>query len=230
MLNKLIEGRDKKPIEITADGKGVRFDVYAEDDENVIYDVEMRNAKRDSLPKRIRYSQGMIDLNLIERGKQYNELNRSYVIYICGFNLFEGSKRHKYSFVNLCQEDPTIELGDETERIVLCSEGELDDVSEDMKVFLKYISQGVSGDRFTDALEREVKEARLHKKWRVEYMTLLEHYEMERKEGLNIGIIGAVAIMREDGKSDQEIVERLVRTYGLSEDEAGKFAAGDIQK
>ena len=61
-------------------------------------------------------------------------------------------------------------------------------------------------------------------------MTLLEHYEMERKEGLNIGIIGAVAIMREDGKSDQEIVERLVRTYGLSEDEAGKFAAGDIQK
>ena len=49
------------------------------------------------------------------------------------------------------------------------------------------------------------------------------------KEGLDKGIIGSVAIMREDGKSDQEIVERLVRTYGLSEDEAGKFAAGDVQ-
>ena len=29
------------PIEITADGKGVRFDVYSEDDENTVFDCEI---------------------------------------------------------------------------------------------------------------------------------------------------------------------------------------------
>ena len=33
----------QKPIEITADGKGVRFDVYSEDDQNVVYDCEMHS-------------------------------------------------------------------------------------------------------------------------------------------------------------------------------------------
>ena len=60
-LGRLVEVNRQKPIEITADGKGVRFDVYAEDDENVIYDVEIQNAVKDSLPKRVRYSQGMDD-------------------------------------------------------------------------------------------------------------------------------------------------------------------------
>ena len=115
-VGKLVDVNRQKPIEITADGKGVRFDVYAED--------EMQNASGDSLPKRVRYSQGMIDLNLIERGKQYKELNRSYIIYICDFNLFKHGRRHKYSFANLCREDPEIELGDETEKIFLCAKGE----------------------------------------------------------------------------------------------------------
>ena len=77
----------QKPIEIIANGKGVRFDVYAEGSDSVIYEIEMQNASVDSIAKRSRYSQGMIDLNLIERGAHYSELNRSYIIFICKFNL-----------------------------------------------------------------------------------------------------------------------------------------------
>ena len=84
-VGELVAVNRQQPVEITAGGKGVRFDVYAEDDKNVIYDVEMQNAKIDSISKRTRYSQGMIDLNLIERGKKYQELNRSFVIFICRF-------------------------------------------------------------------------------------------------------------------------------------------------
>ena len=226
-LGRLVEVNRQKPIEITADGKGVRFDVYAEDDENVIYDVEIQNAVKDSLPKRVRYSQGMIDLNLIERGKHYSELNRSYIIFICGFNLFRHNRRHKYTFANLCREDPTRELGDETEKIFLCAKGETDDVSENMKAFLDYISKGVSANAFTDVLENEVRKAKVHKRWRKEYMTLLEHYEMERKEGLEEGlkkgILGAIEIMVEDGRTEQEIIERIMRKYNLSSEEAAGY-------
>lgn len=66
----------QKPIEITADGKGVRFDVYSEDDSENVYDCEMQTSSDRNLPKRTRYYQGMIDLNLIERGADYEKLKK----------------------------------------------------------------------------------------------------------------------------------------------------------
>ena len=186
-LGKLVQINRQKPIEITVDGKGVRFDVYAEDG-SAVYDIEMQNANQDSLPKRTRYSQGMIDLGMMERGAKYKELHQSYIIYICKFNPFPGKDLHKYTFVNLCRENTSIELGDETAKIILCSEGNADDVSENMKAFLKFIAEGKPCDAFTDKLERAVVDAKEHKRWRQEYMTLLEHYEIEREEGRKEGL------------------------------------------
>ena len=143
----------------------------------------MQNASVDSIAKRSRYSQGMIDLNLIKRGSHYSELNRSYVIYICRFNIYKEGELHKYSFRNLCLEDPRIELGDETDKIFLCAEGTSDDVSEKMQAFLSYIASGTPSDSFTNELENEVKKARDHIQWRTEYMTFLEQLEKEREEG-----------------------------------------------
>ena len=182
-VGELVRVNPQKPIEITANGKGVRFDVYAEGSDSIIYDIEMQNAESDSIAKRSRYSQGMIDLNLLERGAHYNELNRSYVIYICRFNLLEDIGLHKYSFLNLCRENPQIELGDETEKIFLCAKGTVNDVSEKLQAFLDYIAFGTPSDCFTNELENEVKKARDHIKWRTEYMTFLEQLERERNEG-----------------------------------------------
>jgi len=182
-VGELVSVNPQKPIEITANGKGVRFDVYAEGSDSEIYDIEMQNASVDSIAKRSRYSQGMIDLNLIKRGSHYSELNRSYVIYICRFNIYKEGELHKYSFRNLCLEDPRIELGDETDKIFLCAEGTSDDVSEKMQAFLSYIASGTPSDSFTNELENEVKKARDHIQWRTEYMTFLEQLEKEREEG-----------------------------------------------
>ena len=192
-VGELVGVNPQKPIEITANGKGVRFDVYAEGSDSIIYDIEMQNASTDSIAKRSRYSQGMIDLNLIKRGAHYSDLNRSYVIYICRFNLFEEIGRHKYSFLNLCQEDPRIELGDETEKIFLCAKGTVNDVSEKLQAFLNYIASGTPSDGFTNELENEVQKARDHIQWRTEYMTFLEQLERERNEG------------REEGRAEERV-------------------------
>ena len=208
----------QKPIEITANGKGVRFDVYAEGSDSIIYDIEMQNAVSDSIAKRSRYSQGMIDLNLLERGAHYSELNRSYVIYICRFNLFEHIGRHKYSFLNLCREDPKIELNDETEKIFLCSKGTIHDVSDKLQAFLDYIASGMPSDGFTNELENEVKKARDHIKWRTEYMTFLEQLEIERKEAREEGLKEGLKEGREIGqKEGREIGQKEGRELGQKE-------------
>lgn len=43
---------------------------------------------KDNLPKRMRYYQGMIDLNILEKGENYKNLKKSFVIFICTFDLF----------------------------------------------------------------------------------------------------------------------------------------------
>ena len=47
----------------------MRFDVYAVDDESVIYDVEMQNVNEGDLPERSRYAQAMLDVEQLERGQ-----------------------------------------------------------------------------------------------------------------------------------------------------------------
>ena len=56
-IGRIVSIDRQKAIEITADGKGVRFDVYMEDDESTVYDIEMQTTVAEDLPKRMRYYQ-----------------------------------------------------------------------------------------------------------------------------------------------------------------------------
>ena len=70
-VKKIVYLHKQEVIDITSDGKGIRLDVYLEDDENTVYDIEMQAVLYGNLPKRSRYYQGMIDLNLIQKGDDY---------------------------------------------------------------------------------------------------------------------------------------------------------------
>ena len=82
-IKKIAFPERQKTIEILADGKGIRLDVYVDDENGTIYNIEMQTKVKKELPKRSRYYQGMIDMNLIERGAKYKELKLSFVIFIC---------------------------------------------------------------------------------------------------------------------------------------------------
>ena len=112
---------NQKNIEITSDGKGIRLDVYLEDG-NTVYDIEMQTTVGKDLPKRARYYQGMIDLNLIKRGAAYSELKESYVVFICLSDLFDKN-RSIYTFRNRCVEDREIELDDASTKVFVNASG-----------------------------------------------------------------------------------------------------------
>lgn len=77
----------EKTIAIRNDAKGIRLDAYIKGDD-AVYSVEMQNLSKDNLKKRSRYYHDMIDLDLLERGCRYKNLNNTYVIFICDFDLF----------------------------------------------------------------------------------------------------------------------------------------------
>lgn len=78
----------QKAIKPDVDARSVRLDVYVKDNKNTVYDIEMQVSNTKELPKRSRYYQSMIDLQLIDKGEFYKKLNRSYIIFICLFDTF----------------------------------------------------------------------------------------------------------------------------------------------
>ena len=242
-VRKIVRMHTQKAVQISANGKGVRFDVYFEGDKNV-YDIEMQTTDTGELRHRIRYYQAMIDMDHINRGGKYRDLKNSSIIFICTFDLFKKGL-HKYTFHNACEEDPTVILSDGTEKIFLCAGGDADDCSPKMKAFLEYISQKRVTDDFSKRLENEVQKALKLEEWRSGYMTwnmmqdeLIEKGREEgraegREEGRVEGREEGRVEGREEGRVEGRVEGALEKTYeifknmiadGISEERAMKLS------
>jgi len=181
----------QKIIEILSDSKGIRLDVYVDDEEGTVYNIEMQTTLKADLPKRSRYYQGMIDLNLIERGAKYKELKLSFVIFICLEDPFHR-ELPVYRFENICVQDHSILLKDEAIKVFINADGDLTGVPEDLADFLRYLKGEAQNGELVQMIEQEVKKARTHEGWEAEYMTLYlrdqENQEIGMEQGLKIGL------------------------------------------
>ncbi len=213
----------QKTIDITAGAKSVRLDVYVEDEENTVYNIEMQVTLNKNLPKRSRYYQGMIDLNILEKGEDYKNLKQSYVIFICTFDLF-GKGRHIYTFENRCLQDYEIGLGDETTKIILNTKGTMDDVTPEMKRLLNYIDGQEPSDNFTMELETAVRSVKKNEKRRVEYMTLEMRYREIMEQGLEYGIEQGI----EQGLEQTAI--RMLQSKELSDEKIALYSGLSIEQ
>lgn len=172
----------QKSIKEDYEAKGIRLDVYVNDGKGTVYDIEMQAVTSKYLPRRSRYYQSMIDLQLVDKGQDYDTLNNSYIIFICLSDLF-GKGRYLYTFENVCKEDSEVMLNDGTKKVFLNADGKNGAVSGELKAFLDYVAGKPSEDTFVKKLECAVEKAKQNREWRREYMTLL----MRDKENQKIG-------------------------------------------
>ena len=199
--------------------KGIRLDLYVKDIEGQIYNVEVQARTSGNLPKRMRYYQSVIDVNILEPGVDYSKLMKSYVIFICGFDPF-ARERYRYTFGNNCFEEEDLPLGDETAKIVVNTKGTKGDISAEMKAVLLYLDKGLTSSDYTRQLDDAVQSVKCSEERRHEYMVMMIR-EMEiREEGR---ILGVIETMRADGKDDQAIIDRLVSKYDLSLETAKEY-------
>ncbi len=212
----------QESIDLSLDAKSVRLDVYVEDGEGTVYNIEMQTANKHNLPKRMRYYQGVIDLNILEKGRDYRDLKKSYVIFVCTFDLF-GKGRHVYTFENRCVQDLGLALGDDTVKIILNTKGTEDDVNQEMKELLDFIDGKGAGTGFTRELEEAVQSARGNEKWRIDYMTLQMSYQEKFEEGYERGIEQGIERGIEQG-IEQEREELALRMVEEGELPAEKIA------
>ena len=63
-------------------GRGVRFDVLAEDSEGKLYDCEVQRANEGAVPRRARYNSSMMDSRELAKGAEFSKLPETWVIFI----------------------------------------------------------------------------------------------------------------------------------------------------
>lgn len=89
----------EKTIDAYIDSKGVRLDVLLADENNTHYNIEMQVRdvlghvhKEQVLPKRTRYYQSIIDMDMLQKGEDYDKLPPLVMIFICAFDLFHEGR------------------------------------------------------------------------------------------------------------------------------------------
>lgn len=175
----------------------------------------MQTTSNNNLPKRTRYYQGMIDLDLIERGADYTELKKSYIIFICLSDPFDRSAAI-YTIQNRCDEFDDLYLNDEAIKVFLNAKGNSKNISNELKDFLGYLTTGKANGRLSKAIDDAVKKAKNKEEWRTEYMTLL----MRDKEKFNEGKLDTLISLVKDGVLE---LKEAIKRSGLTEIEFKKL-------
>ena len=187
----------EKTMKAQLSRKNTRLDVYVEDKDGNVADIEMQTTdtksvinydERDEktiireLPLRTRYYQNIIGTNMLRKGMHYRELRKAYVIFICTFDPF-GTGLPVYHFTYCCKENGNLQMGDLTENIFLNAKAADKTDDEELAAFLRYVDGQKPDSSFTKKLDEEATRIKNNDDWRLKAMTLdMEIKDMKKRE------------------------------------------------
>ncbi len=225
--------------------KSIRLDVYVENVEGTVLDIEMKvtggrstiySGKDEttvirSLPLRTRYYQSLISMDMLKQGMKYRELRKSYVIFICTFDPFEKGLP-VYHFTYRCKEDNKLEMGDKTENIYLNAMAA--DKAEDTALadFLTYVNSGKAGSAFTQAIDAETKRVKCDEDWRERFVTWEMDLAILQEDAEKKGIEAGIAIGKKEGEKQKAFaIAKSLKALGtMSEAEIAKVTDLSLQE
>ncbi len=147
----------EKTIDPYYDSRGIRLDIIVADSNNTHYNLEMqvRNllTKQNNDPiiaKRTRYYQSILDVNMLQKGQDFDDLPPSFIIFICPYDAFKDEQRI-YTFKKRCLQNLDLELN------------------------YDYVNNNIVSNDFTKNIAETIVELKQDKKVRLAYMTYETH-------------------------------------------------------
>ena len=190
---------DEKTMKAAYGSKGVRLDVYIEDIEKKIYNLEMQVGQLmiEDLSKRSRYYQSQIDVDTLAHGKDYIELKDNYIVFICPYDPV-GLGWYKYEYENRSTRDPNLLLGDGTKKIIINTTSKEENIPPRLKSLMNYINGVISNDPLVQSIDAQIKKVKRNEDERVSYMTYMAHIRDAERAAYRKGVNNGVT----EGKSD----------------------------
>jgi len=165
--------------------KGVRLDLYVEDADGVVYDVEVQTTDNGDVSLRMRYYQGMLDQTFFPAGSDYDKMPKSFVIFICEYDPFEQD-RYIYTFQNRCDQDHKLLFGDEAVKVVVNVKGSKGRISKKLKEAILYLGKQEVTGTYSRELDDAVNELKVNEEARQEYMTWATYGAEQKAKGKKI--------------------------------------------
>lgn len=169
--------------------KGIRLDVYAKDEANKHYNVEMQVRREISIEKRARYYHSQMDMELLSAGISYEELPDTFVIFICDYDPF-GKGLYYYTCRTKCEEDALLEYEDGCRTIYLSTKGKDEEkVPKSLVRFLKFVAADIEQsdqdfeDDYVEQLQKSIHTVKESREMGERYMIFEEMMEEERRVG-----------------------------------------------
>jgi len=204
--------------------RAIRLDAWAISADERQFNMEMENhSEKDSIPKRSRYYQGLLDSPILKSGREtkYRELPSTVIIFITQEDIFKRD-RAKYTFKERCEEIQELYLDDGTTKIFLNMTSE--NGSKELISLLQYMKETnldnphilVKDTRIVE-LDKIVTEVKESEEWEEMHMTI---YDRGIEKGIEKGISEMIALCQEFQLSKEDIVQRLIEKFQLDEDKA----------
>ena len=202
-------------------GRSLILDCLCSDTKGTVYNIEVQNDSHGASPKRARYHSGLIDMHILKKGKTFENLPESYVIFICAKDILKENKQI-YHISRIIQESGK-KFPDQAEIIYLntskSSDNELGKLIEDFYTKdPKKMHSKVLAKRVADLKENKNIEKGEHDAMTTYYDRLKKQWE---KEGIAKGIIEGKA------KGSAESESKMAKLMGFLVRE-GRIA--DIEK
>ncbi len=211
--------------------KGIRLDVYAKDQNNKRYNVEMQVKRDVALVKRSRYYHSQMDMELLAAGTSYEELPDTFVIFLCDYDPF-GRGLYCYTCGMQCKEDASVECDDGCQTIYLSTKGKnTEKIPESLVRFLKFVaadmeqSESDFEDEFVGQLQKAIHNVKESREMGECYMIFEEMMRDERKAGREEGALltrraSIFELLEEMGTISEELE---VKIHELSDEEQLKM-------
>ncbi len=184
-----VKVRAEETLLFSSDYRSLRLDIYAGDEMQVGYNLEMQNEDEHNLPKRSRFHQAEMDATSLKPSEGFSELKPSYVIFICTFDPFSHGL-YRYTFENRCLEKD-FPLEDGTKKIFLNTRGkDPSGVPALLVHFLHYVENTTaalaaeSGESKISVIHERVTGLKRSRRWEGRYMLLGEYIDREVKRGV----------------------------------------------
>ena len=185
----------EKTVENGYNSRGIRMDVYIEDDEDTVYDVEMQGINKRFFGRRFRYYQSSIDVDIVKRGESFGKLKKSFIIFICDYDPF-GKGWYVYPFERTCLWDSKIKIKDDTHWYVLNIKGNKDaeghKVNDEIKELLSFMNGNEPKSDYTRMLDAAVADIKRSDERRHEYMSISAQMSDAHDVGIYTDRVGMI--------------------------------------
>lgn len=205
---------------------GIRLDVYLNDDQGTIYNIEMQATNQDDLARRARFYQSAIDRRALEKNTYYTDLADSYVVFVCSFDYF-GRGLAVYERESRLKGCPGLSFEDGSHVLVLNSQFTQSNAAPAILEFLTFLRDNNLSAPFHTALMSEVTHAvdavRSDREKEVLYMTWELKMEDIRRSGLQEGRKAGIQEGRKAGiqeglqKGERNIILQLLSKHSIAE-------------